>query len=53
MCKDVFATKDFAKIVNLSFYFENLGTSVFKEHLSVSASITKNFHCNLPFLFWL
>ena len=45
-------TKDFAKIVyNLSFYFENLGTGIFNEHLSVPVSITKNFHCNLAFLF--
>ena len=43
-------TKDFAKILNLSFYFENLGTAIFKEHLSVLVSLTKNFHCNLPFL---
>ena len=47
-------TKDFAKIVNnLFFYFENLGASIFKEHLSVPVSITKSFHCNLGFLFWL
>ena len=45
-------TKDFAKIINnISFYFENLGTAIFKEHVSVPVSITKNFHCNLPFLF--
>ena len=45
-------TKDFAKIVNnLSFYFENLGTAIFKERLSVLFSMTKNFHCNLPFIF--
>ena len=43
-------TKDFAKVVYLSFYFENLGRAVFKEHLSVPVSLTKNFHCNLPFL---
>ena len=41
-------TKDFAKIVsNLSFYFENLGTGIFKEHLSVSVSITKNFELSV------
>ena len=35
-------TKDFAKIVNnLFFYFENLGTAILKEHLSVPVSITK------------
>ena len=44
--------KDFAKIIsNLPFYFENWGTAIFKEHLSVAVSIAKNFHCNLPFLF--
>ena len=41
-------TKDFAKIVsNLFLYFENLGTTIFKEHLSVAVSLTKNFHCSL------
>ena len=56
MCEDVLPltstrnTKDFAKIVNnLSFYFEKLRTAIFKEHLSVPVSITKNFHYNLPF----
>ena len=45
-------TKDFAKIVNnLSFYFENLGTAIFKEHFSVHVFIIKKSHCNLPFLF--
>ena len=45
-------TKDFAKIVkNLSFYFENLGTAIFKEHLSVPVSVTKNFHGNLTVFF--
>ena len=44
--------KDCAKIANnLSFYFENLGTAIFKELLSLSVSITKNFYCNLAFLF--
>ena len=47
-------TKDFAKIIiNLSLYFENLGTATCKEHLSVVVSVTKNLHCNLPFLFSL
>ena len=45
-------TKDFIKIVNnLSFYFGNLGTAIFKEHFSLSLSIGKNFYCNLPFYF--
>ena len=45
-------TEEFAKIVNnLSFYFENLGTAIFKERFSVPVSITKNFHCKLQFLF--
>ena len=44
--------KDFAKIIsNLSLYFENWGAAFFKEHLSVAVSTTKNFHCNVPFLF--
>ena len=39
MCKDVFVAnynenKNFAKVKsNLSLYFENLGTAIFKEHL--------------------
>ena len=41
-----------AKIINnLSFCFENVGTAVFKERLSVPVFIMKNFHCNLLFLF--
>ena len=44
--------KDFAEIIsNLSFYFESLGIPVFKKQLSVTVSVTKYFHCNLPFLF--
>ena len=40
--------KDFAKILsNRSFYFENSGTAIFKEHLSVAVSVAKNFHRNL------
>ena len=43
---------DFAKnISNISLYLENWGTAIFKEHLSVVISVTKNFDCNLPFLF--
>ena len=35
-------TKDLAKIVdNLSFYFGNLGTVIFKEHLSLPLSTTE------------
>ena len=45
-------TKNFAKILsNLSLYFENLGTAIFKKHLSMAVSVTKNFHFNLLFLF--
>ena len=47
-------TKNFAKIVNnLSVYFENLGTAILKEHLSVPVSITRTSHYNLPFFFYL
>ena len=43
---------DFAKTIsNLPLYFENLGTSIFKEHLAVAVSIMKNVSCNLTFLF--
>ena len=43
--KEQWKTKDFAKIIsNLSLYFENLGTAIFKEHLLVALSVTKNFH---------
>ena len=46
--------KDFVKIIsNLSLYFENLGTAIFKEHLLVAVSIKKNAHCNLTFLFYI
>ena len=38
-------------ISNLSLYFENLKTAIFKEHLAVALSVKKNFHCNLPLLF--
>ena len=45
-------TMDFAKILNNpSFYFENLGTAIFKEHFSVPVFITKKPHCNIPFYF--
>lgn len=45
-------TKNFAKIIiNLSLYFENLVAAIFREHLSVTVSVMKNFHCNLQFLF--
>ena len=44
--------EDFFKIVNnLSFYFGNLGTAIFKEHFSLPLSIRKNFCRNLPFYF--
>ena len=45
-------TKDFVKLLNnLSCYFGNLGTAIFKEHFSVPLSIRKNFYCNLSFHF--
>ena len=45
-------TKNFAKITNsIPFYCENLGTTIFKKYAPVPVSITKNFHCNLQFLF--
>ena len=59
--KEQWKTKDYASkiiiynsstiISNPSLYFENLGTAISKEHLSVAVSVTKNFHGNLPFLF--
>ena len=45
-------TKDFSQIINnFSLCFENFGTGILKQHLSVAVSRMKNFHCNLPFLF--
>ena len=39
-------TKDFAEIISKDFclYFENLGAAIFKKHLSVAVSITKNYY---------
>ena len=48
----IIKTKEFTKIENnISLYFGNLGTAIFKEHFSVPVSITKNFQCNLALLF--